>query len=197
MKTKPIFYFDSATDTGIDKVPSKATVVVLDSDGAGTPKQFVKLSNSGMSATSTVADMLANTDLFKPSIKIPEGIADFGDVDLTTNAPVNGQVLKFNADSGKWIPQDDVGPTTYTAGKGLELNETTFALKDPEEFDFTADDGQTDFIISGAVHTYLGVFKNGIKVKSSDFTLSDDGTDTTVSFADGCAENDWIQLLVY
>jgi len=191
----PVYQFSSVTDTGIHQVPTGALVFVKQPDGSIS--QFVKQANTGMDATSTVADMMANPDLFKPSFEAPSSMADFEDVDVTTTAPVNGQVLKYDADTEKWVPQDDVGPVSYTAGKGLVLNETTFELQDPQELDYTAEDGQTDFVIAGAIHSYLGVFKNGIKVKTSDFTLSDDGTDTTVSFADGCNENDWIQLLVY
>ena len=47
------------------------------------------------------------------------------DVDTTTNAPTNDQVLKWNASSGKWIPADDISGltslnlfSTFTADTG-------------------------------------------------------------------------------
>jgi hypothetical protein len=45
--------------------------------------------------------------------------------------------------------------------------------------------------------SYVGAVINGFKVKSSDFTISEDGTDTTVTFGTGLNENDWCQLLEY
>ncbi len=47
------------------------------------------------------------------------------DVDVSTNAPTNGQVLNWNGSN--WIPADDAN-TTYTAGTGLNLSGTTFSL---------------------------------------------------------------------
>jgi hypothetical protein len=68
---------------------------------------------------------------------------------------------------------------------------------DPVEHDYTATSGQTAFVISGKVLTYVGVFVNGVKIKSSNYTISDDGTDTTVTFSSGLNANDWVQLLEY
>jgi hypothetical protein len=68
---------------------------------------------------------------------------------------------------------------------------------DPVEHDYTATSGQTAFVISGKVLTYVGVFVNGVKIKSSNYTISDDGTDTTVTFGSGLNANDWVQLLEY
>jgi hypothetical protein len=71
------------------------------------------------------------------------------------------------------------------------------ATPDPIEHDYTATSGQTAFVISGKVLTYVGVLLNGIKIKSTDYTISDDGTDTTVTFSNGLNANDWVQLLEY
>lgn len=68
---------------------------------------------------------------------------------------------------------------------------------DPVEHDFDATAGQTAFTITGKVLTYVGVFVNGIKRRSTDYTISDNGTDTTVTFGTGLNTNDWVQLLEY
>ncbi|RKZ24617.1 hypothetical protein DRQ26_07205 [bacterium] len=65
MTIKPMYIFDATTDTGIDKVPVDATITIKDSDGAGTASQVVKLANTGMTGTSTIADFLADETLFR------------------------------------------------------------------------------------------------------------------------------------
>ena len=105
-------------------------------------------------------------------------IGELTDVDLVTTAPTAGQTLKF--DGTNWVPGDDING-------GVSLVEN----------DYTATADQTAFVISGKILSYVGAFVNGIKVKSSDFTISDDGTDTTVTFGTGLNENDWLQLVEY
>ena len=104
-------------------------------------------------------------------------IGELTDVDLDTTAPVSGQTLKF--DGTNWVPGDDNGSISIV------------------ENDYTATADQTAFVISGKILSYVGAFINGIKVKSSDFSISDDGTDTTVTFDAGLNENDWLQLVEY
>jgi hypothetical protein len=37
-----------------------------------------------------------------------QSVGDLGDVDTTTTAPTDGQVLKWNASQSKWLPADDL-----------------------------------------------------------------------------------------
>lgn len=54
-------------------------------------------------------------------------IADISNV--STTAPSNGQVLKWVSSTSKWTPSaDNDTDTTYTAGRGLDLNGTSFRL---------------------------------------------------------------------
>jgi len=53
------------------------------------------------------------------------GITGLTDVDTFTNSPSSGQTLKW--DGSNWVPADDTD-TTYTAGTGLDLTGTTFAI---------------------------------------------------------------------
>jgi len=63
-KKDPIFTFENLTSRGIDKVPVNNTILVINSDGLGNSIQVVKISNAGMMFTSTIADFLANNDLY-------------------------------------------------------------------------------------------------------------------------------------
>ena len=64
MKTNPIFQFNSTTETGIDKVPENAMVLIKDSDGAGTPMQVIKTALGSLDSTSTVQDFLNDVSLY-------------------------------------------------------------------------------------------------------------------------------------
>jgi hypothetical protein len=56
---------------------------------------------------------------------LDSGVDGLSDVDTTTTAPTNGQTLKW--DGTNWAPADDID-TNYTAGTGLSLTGTEFAL---------------------------------------------------------------------
>ncbi|RLA80308.1 MAG: hypothetical protein DRG78_11225 [Epsilonproteobacteria bacterium] len=61
------------------------------------------------------------------------------------------------------------------------------------DLDFVATDGQTTFVLTDVVVASVQVFDEGTKIKSiSDFTISDDGTDTTIEFTVGRTLNAWI-----
>ncbi len=64
-------------------------------------------------------------DLTGTIFSLNSGIDNLTDVDVTTTAPTNGQVLSW--DGTNWVPADDAN-TTYTAGTGLDLTGTTFSL---------------------------------------------------------------------
>jgi hypothetical protein len=64
MTTNPIFQFKTTTDTGIDQVPVGGAVYITDSDGNGAFKEVIKLSLGTLDETSTIADFLADTNLY-------------------------------------------------------------------------------------------------------------------------------------
>ena len=64
MQIKPIYMFDDTNDTGINKVPDNAMVMIKDSDGAGTLKQILKISNTNLDDNSTISDFLNDSNLF-------------------------------------------------------------------------------------------------------------------------------------
>jgi hypothetical protein len=74
MKTNPIFQFGATTDTGINEVPAGAKVLIVDSDGSGTPKEVIKIALGTLDETSTISDFLNDNSLFK------EITAEVGDI---------------------------------------------------------------------------------------------------------------------
>jgi hypothetical protein len=83
MYKNPIFHFDATTETGIDTIPSDALVYIK--DVSGSPKQVLKIDNTGMTSSSTVQDFLDDTNLWK---EIPDGPlnAIVSDTSLVTNS---------------------------------------------------------------------------------------------------------------
>ncbi len=154
-----------------------------------------------------------------------KSVDDLTDVDTTTSAPSNGEVLAW--DGTNWVPTAD-SDTTYSAGTGLSLTGTTFALNasiddltdvdtttsapsnqdllqwdgsnwvpySVTENDFTATSGQTVFTVSNIIFSYARVYTNGVRDKASTFSISDNGTDTTVTFTIGKNLNDWVMIEV-
>ncbi len=92
--------------TGVDGTFTGLTDTPANYTGAGN--QFLKV-NSGATAVEFTT----------------VGIDELSDVDTTTSTPTSGQVLKW--DGSNWAPAAD-NNTEYTAGTGLSLTGTTFAL---------------------------------------------------------------------
>ncbi len=93
----PVFYFKTAGDTGIDEVPLNSKVLIVDSDGLGTPKEVVKIAQGTLNSSSTVSDFLADSSL---SSEAPEykGFKTDGSQQLlnSTSYPSANQV-NFNS----------------------------------------------------------------------------------------------------
>ena len=60
MRRNPIFAFKNLMAVGIDKVPVKAMIQILDSDGQGTPKIIQILNKNGVDQNTTIGDFLIN-----------------------------------------------------------------------------------------------------------------------------------------
>ena len=67
----------------------------------------------------------------------------------------------------------------------------------PVEHDFTSSDGQTDFFIPGVQSPYVVVFTEGVKEKSSSYTVLVDTSGTTVRFASPKQEGRWVNILTF
>jgi len=123
---------------------------------------------TGLSLTGTEFTLSAN-------------INNLADVDTNTNPPIDGQLLKWNATTSMWEPADDIGQLT--------------------QLDFTANAGDTDFVITGKVVSVVDVYVNGSKKRMDsggntyDYSISDDGTDTTITLNAATLANDWVQLV--
>jgi len=84
MYKNPIYQFDLNTDTGIDSVPVDALVHIKDSDGSGTPRQVLKIDNTGLTSSSTITDFLGDSSLWKELSGTPNAIVS--DTSLVTNS---------------------------------------------------------------------------------------------------------------
>ncbi len=149
-----------------------------------TTKEYVDLNAGGgsiddLSDVDTTTTTPAADDYLKwdgtnwvPAAPQTIVLDDISDVDTTTAAPTNGQVLAW--DGTNWVPGNNI--VTY------------------EKFDFDATVGQTDFIILGQVLTLVEVLSNGIDVRDTNFSVSDDGTDTTIILSTAATAGDWIKV---
>jgi len=95
MFKNPVFHFNASTDTGIDEIPLDSLVYIKDSDGSGTAKQVLKTDGTGLTGTSTIADFLGNTALWK---EVPGGDPDTVVSDITgiTGASKIDNIVKIS-----------------------------------------------------------------------------------------------------
>ena len=63
------------------------------------------------------------------------------------------------------------------------------------EVDFYASAGQTEFIVTGVVFMTAEIHIGGVLSPKNRFTITNDGTDTKVTFNIGLGENDWVNIL--
>ena len=70
MRKKPVYIFNGLGNTGIDKVPYKSQILIID-DGNGFPIFVQKVSNGHLDSNSTIDDFLRNViDKFGTEIGI-------------------------------------------------------------------------------------------------------------------------------
>ena len=119
-------------------------------------------------------------DLTGNVFSLNSGIDNLTDVDVSTNAPTNGQILKWNGTN--WTPADD-NNTTYTAGTGLDLTGNVFSLN-------SGIDNLTDVDVTTNTPTNGQVLKwNGTNWVPSD----DSGAQILNDLADAKSDNDGSQ----
>jgi len=95
----------------------------------------------------------------------------------------------------------------YTDGRvhapGLKLtkiiDDKSLITKEHYDFNkfdanFTSTDAQTAFIVSTKVFTSCVVTDNGIGIRDTEYSITDDGVNTTVTFTVGRTLNNWIRI---
>ncbi len=110
-------------------------------------------------------------DLTGTTFSLNSGIDNLTDVDVTTNTPVNGQILSW--DGTNWVPAADAN-TTYTAGIGLDLTGTTFSLNSGID-NLTDVDVTTNAPVSGQALGWNGT--NWVPVDKTNVQKIDDLSD--------------------
>ena len=100
----------------------------------------------------------------------------------------------------------DLPSTEYTAdGSSITLNTpasendivivmSATGVEDYTEYNFDATAGQTDFTVSNRVFSKFRVYKDGVRVRDNQYSISDNGTDTTVTFNTAMSGGEWILL---
>ncbi len=144
---------------------------------------FVMVSVSGIDLANTEFTATNGTDLILSNpavagdIVIIRSIYTIGKVEITS--PTNEQVLIYNSTTDTWENGDQTGGS---GSSGIQ------------EFNFDSSSGQTVFVLNNVVGTRATVFVDGVKIRNTEYVLTDDGTDTTITFNQGMAENSWISV---
>jgi hypothetical protein len=140
----------------------------------------------------------------------PETISinDLDDVDTATTAPVLDDYLAW--DGANWSTKtpstvslndlDDVTTTGQVSGNIIQYDGTSWGLatipsqKMLQDTDFDATAGQTAFVVTNKVFSKAFVTTNGSKDRANTYSISDNGTDTTITFSTGKNLNDWVSV---
>jgi len=115
-----------------------------------------------------------------------------GAIPLTSNL-VLGE-LALNTFDGKLYSKKNDGTESI-----IEIGGSTGSAINIQESTTTATNNQTVFVVSGKVCTIteLEVFENQLRIRKADYSVSDDGTDTTVTFSVGRSTGDIIDIVTY
>jgi len=135
-------------------------------------------------------------------------INDLNDVDTSTTSPVLDDYIAW--DGANWSTKtpatvslndlDDVTTTGQSSGDIIQYNGTNWALATIpaqimlQDTDFDATAGQTAFVVTNKVFSTAFVYTNGSKDRSNTYSITDNGTDTTITFNTGKNLNDWVSV---
>jgi hypothetical protein len=111
-------------------------------------------------------------------------IASGGTGQTTANAAFNALAPSQTSNSGKYLTTDGTNASWASIASGSTLNIT----------EFTATTGQVTFSLTYTPGAVEGVYRNGIKLGSTDFTAS---TGTTIVLATGAVAGDLIQVVAF
>jgi len=114
-------------------------------------------------------------------IKVEEGSKVFDPLKKITQTNV---ITEYN------IPVATMQPNDSCIYNGDTINYGNA----PKEANFDATANQTAFVVTGAVFTDAYVYTNGVKDRDTTFSISDNGTDTTITFTTGKNLNDWVSV---
>ncbi len=137
----------------------------------------VELDSGSYTATNgqnVILDNPANLN----DIIIIRSVSTIGQINITNLQ--DNQVLSYDEATDTWVNTD---PSGGSSGGGT-LN----------EYNFDATDGQTDFVINNETYNSAAVYTNGVRNRNMEFSVSNDGTDTTVVFNVGKLLNDWVLI---
>lgn len=186
-----------------------------DATGSGTTSIAVTLANTGVTAgtygnassipTITVDSKGRITSISTTAVSIVTTLAGLSDVQLSTLS--DGQVLQYNATTGKWINASaNIDPATTSTlgtiivGAGLSVTvqgvlsvNGTGSARLVETFTATA--GQTTFTVAQSYTVGLvDVYVNGTRLSSSTFTATNG---TTIVLTDAAVAGDIIDIVKY
>jgi len=63
-----------------------------------------------------------------------------------------------------------------------------------QTFNFDPNNGDTSVTVSNKIFSKALVFINGVLQRDNSYTISDDGTDTTITFDTSLKDNDWVSI---
>ena len=115
---------------------------------------------------------------------------------IVGNGDINGRKNAFEIYADGTILAPEFTVALQVNPKSLVTLEKLEAAKSsaPVPVNFNATAGQTVFIIFAKVLTGTRVFSNGAIVRDTEYTFTDNGTDTTVTFTVGRNLNDWVMI---
>lgn len=127
-----------------------------------------------------------------------------------TNIPENSIVLVISDTTNSNLPilfylnsKTNIGPTTTgryildNLSSNYKLLNTTTSFNNLEELEIVNTiEEHTTFTFTGKIFTKNNsiVFLNGIKIRKSNYNISNNGIDTTIEFLDGKQVNDVISV---
>jgi len=125
-------------------------------------------------------------------------VLEIGNGDWNSGSPIRSNALEVYTTGEIVAPDLTEAQITAATGKVLVTKEYLEANGDSGsliESEFTATASQIDFIISSEVFTTAMVFSEGVRLRETiGYTISDNGTDTTVTLVSAATAGDWIQV---
>jgi hypothetical protein len=106
------------------------------------------------------------------NISMPQFLREMADVKI--EMPIDGHILVYDEVNG-WKNIRSILPSF-------------------KRTDFVSMAGQTEFHVNGSVFTDAGIYVNGTRIKDSEYSLTDDGTNTLLTFNTGLNTNDWVMV---
>ena len=180
----------------LDFVVNNTIARLDDPDFTGTPTAptaAVDTNTTQIATTAFVQTQINNIDLNFLSAD-STSIDDLTDVDITTNAPTNGQILKWDNANSKFVPSDDIGRTDEAiqdlVGAQLVTNGVhtglTAAYDDAGDgaIDLTVDNTVISFLAGSQTFTGDKTFTGAVDLTGSNATASTkNASDNSTSIA--------------